>query len=67
MFFGGVLIIKNRGVGFELHDEVMLKTKFGVRMGFLKIGCREKKVNGFGKFREKESETRVNGDMITVS
>jgi len=45
----------------------MLKRKIGVRMRFLKIGCREKNVDGSRKFRESRSEIRVNDDMIAVS
>jgi hypothetical protein len=64
LLFGGVLFIGNRGVGFELHGEVKLMTMFG---GKMKIGCREKKVNCFEKFRERRSVKRVQIDMIAVS
>jgi len=63
LLFDGVLFI---GVGFQLHGEVMLLTMFGGDMRFLMIGCREKKVNGFGKIRKRESVTRVKIDMIAV-
>jgi hypothetical protein len=50
---------ENRGVGFELHGEMMMLTMFGGTKKFLKIGCREKKVNGFEEFGVRGSEVRV--------
>lgn len=52
MWFSGVLVRRNRGIIFELHDVVMMMVTIVVRMRFLRIVFNEKKVNGFERFEK---------------
>ena len=52
LLFGGALIIRDRGVDFELHGGVKKLTKVDDTMRVLVVRCRGKKTNGFERFKE---------------